>query len=205
MKHTTRLFMALFVFFIVVAIGALGMLSGTGSVFNRTHKTPGSETAVMSQTIIGDDAVSALSVPDDFDESEVEEEKPESPKETEDSLEEVATGTGEGEDSGVNDAAATSEESIREKRYFTFITGTKYNVLRLREGPSEEAEILHKLNKNTPGYVLQPGNTWSKVVTVNGSIGYCATEYLNMTEVTAEEFPQEYLGMVEAPEEELNY
>ena len=57
MKRNNRIFIALFAFFIVVAIGALLMLDGKGSVFNRGRDSLGATPSVMSQTVIGDESV----------------------------------------------------------------------------------------------------------------------------------------------------
>ena len=124
---------------------------------------------------------------------------------TEEATEEVTEAAVEAVSEPEPETLEPEPENAREKRYFTFVTSTTYTVLRVREAPSEDAAIIHKLSKKTPGYVLQPGNTWSKVVTAKGSIGYCATEYLDMTEVSPEDFPQEYRDMVLAPEEDLSY
>ena len=201
MKHTSRLFIALFVFFIVVALGALYMLSGTGSVFNRDKNTPGSETAVMSQTILGDEAVMGVSWNDDFADDGFDEA---SQEDSSGDSTEAADMDAAGGDSA-SDSEDLAAKNTREIRYFTFVTGTKYTILRLRAEPSEDGEILAKLNKKTPGYSIQPGNEWSKVVMPTGTVGYCATKYLKITEVTKQEYPAEFVDMVEAPVEDLNF
>ena len=201
MKHTSRLFIALFVFFIVVAFGALYMLSGTGSVFNRDKNTPGSETAVMSQTILGDEAVMGVSWNDDFADDGFDEA---SQEDSSGDSTEAADMDAAGGDSA-SDSEDLAAKNTREIRYFTFVTGTKHTILRLRAEPSEDGEILAKLNKKTPGYIIQPGNEWSKVVMPTGTVGYCATKYLKITEVTKQEYPAEFVDMVEAPVEDLNF
>lgn len=194
MKHSGRIFIALFAFFITVAVGALMMLGSKSSVFNRDSNSIGAKTAVMSQTVVGDEPSKDMSISDDFADTPSEE-----------ASEEVTEAAVEAVSEPEPETLEPEPENAREKRYFTFVTSTTYTILRVREAPSEDAAIIHKLSKKTPGYILQPGNTWSKVVTMSGSIGYCATEYLDMTEVSAQDFPQEYLDMVLAPEEDLNY
>ena len=190
MKRNSRIFIALFAFFIIVAIGALLMLNGSGSVFSRDAKTIGAETAAMSQTVVGDEPVEEVVLEDEVKEPEetpeVEEVKEEETKEPEAEAVEAA-------------------EPEREKRYITFKTTNSYTVLRLREGPSEDAKILHKMPYKTPGYILKPGNVWCKVALETGAIGYFATEYLGMTEVTLEDYPVQYRDMVEAPDEDLDF
>ena len=83
-------------------------------------------------------------------------------------------------------------------------TNNSTTILRLREAPSEDAEIIKKMYPGSHGVVLQPGNEWCHVMMNSGLEGYCATEYLTLTEVTKEAFPAEYVDRVEAPVEELN-
>ena len=199
MKRNSVIFIVLFVFFVVVAAGALFMLNDSGSVFNRDAKSIGAQTAVMSQTVVGDEPVQEISV---VEETEVVTDAGDTETDT---TADAATDAAAEETSAAEAEPESGGEIVREKRYFTFSTSTKHTVLRMREAPSEEATITHKLGRKTPGYVLQPGNVWSKVITNQGSVGFCATEYLDMTEVTVDDYPKEIAEMVEAPEEDLNY
>ena len=52
--------------------------------------------------------------------------------------------------------------------------------------------------------MIQPGNQWCKVVSAKGNTGYCSTDYLILTEMTREEFPEEYREEVVAPEDSLS-
>ncbi|MBQ3798129.1 MAG: SH3 domain-containing protein [Butyrivibrio sp.] len=194
MKHNSRIFIALFAFFVIVALGALFMLNGSSSVFSRDAKSIGATTAVMSQTVVGDEPVVEATLPEENQQEEAKEEVPEETAEEADSA---------GADSGADSGEGAGAE--RAKRYITFKTTNSYTVLRLREAPSESAKILHKMPYKTPGYILKPGNTWCKVVLETGAVGYFATEYLGMTEVTAEDYPEEYRDMVEAPDEDLDF
>ncbi len=193
MKDNQRIFIFLFAFFAVVALGSLVFLGTTGSVFDRTRESAGATTAVMSQTIVPDEASSEESVEEVVEEPVVEEPK-EEPVVEEPVVEEPVV------EEPVEEPVVEEESPLK---YYTFKTNTKSTILRLREQPSQDSAILKKLKMQTPGYVLKPGNVWCKVVTETGETGYCATQYLVLTEVTKEEFPQEYVDMVEAPDEEL--
>ncbi|MCR5594711.1 MAG: SH3 domain-containing protein [Lachnospiraceae bacterium] len=193
MKRNTKIFIALCAFYVLVALLALLLLNGTDSVFNRDGSSPGAKPSVMSQTIIGE-------VQEPETEPEPVAEEVSEPEETEP----VETQTEEAVEEEVTEPEATEpEEETYPIRYFTFITDTKNTILRLREEPSETATILNKLSLQTPGYILKPGNEWCKVVMPTGTVGYCSTEYLLITEVTEDTYPAEFLADVEASEEEL--
>ncbi len=197
MRRNSSIFIALFVFFIAVAMGALFLLSGRGSVFNRDTDSIGAQTAVMSENVVGEEATeevsaaSVISVPE--------------PAAAEATVEEAAA-----EESVKEEAAAeatveeaSQEETVPEKKYYKFVTNTEQYVLRVRQEPSEDSTIVGNLKKGTPGYVLVPGNKWCKVIGADTVEGYCATEYLLLTEVTEEDYPEKYRSLVEAPSEEF--
>jgi uncharacterized protein YgiM (DUF1202 family) len=191
MRNNQRIFIFLFTFFIVVALGSLYFLGSKGSAFDKSRDSFGSATAVLSQMITGlkgsekkepkaEQAIVDTVVEKIIAEPKVEEEPVAEPEE------------------------AAKEPETYEVRYFTFVTDTQKDNLRMRTEPSESGQIITKLKKNTTGYVLKPGNKWCRVVTKGGSSGYCATQYLILTEVTKEDFPSEHQESVEAPEEELS-
>ncbi len=198
MRNNQRIFIFLFTFFIVVALGSLYFLGGKGSAFDKSRDSLGSATAVLSQMITGlkgsekkepkaEQAIVDTVVEKIIAEPKTEEEPVAEPETVKEPAEEQV-----------------EEPETYEVRYFTFVTGTQRDTLRMRTEPSESGQIITKLKKKTFGYVLKPGNKWCKVVTKGGSSGYCATEYLILTEVTKEDFPPEHQESVEAPDEELS-
>lgn len=212
MKRNSRMFIVLFAFFIVVAIGALVMLNGSHSVFNRDAKSIGAQTAVMSKTVIGDEPTEDAILQDTIEEvtdivEEVVEDVEVTAEKATGNFDAVSDDTAEGAGSGdgAADSAADSTDPKR-IRYFKYTTCTTKTVLNFRKEPSEDSKIMYKLAPGTPGYVLQPGNEWSMVVVPQyHETGYCATEYLDLVEITKEDFPEEYAELVIAPEEALTY
>ena len=127
MKRNTPIFIALAVFFIIVAVGALALLARDGSVFNRSHADYGTEPAVLTQTVIGEEpqeTVPAVIEPELEPEPEIE------PAEEVEAVEEVEE---------------PEPEPVYEIRYFTLETNNSTTILRLREAPSEDAEIIKKM------------------------------------------------------------
>ena len=175
------------------------MLDPTHSVLNKDSRSIGAQTAVMSKTVIGEEPVQELEVPDTIDEVAMVVEEQATEEVSVDASLEAADDAGSGEGEGQGEEAAPTE------RYFTFLTSTTRTVLNCRKDPSEDSKVLWKLAPKTFGYILVPGNEWCKVVTDKGWEGYCATEYLDMTEVTKADFPEEYADLVEISEESLDY
>ncbi len=193
MRNNQRIFIFLFTFFVVVAVGSIIFLTGRGSAFNKTRESLGATTAALSKSIIGD--LSSLTTKKATPEPTAQEPAPEPAAEEPAAEEPVA-------EEPVAEEPADEENS--DLRYFTFRINTQITILRLRKEPSEDAEILNKLERNAVGYVLKPGNEWCKVATQSGNIGYCSTQYLALTEISKDRFPAEFVNMVEAPDEELS-
>ncbi len=205
MRVNQKVFIFLLAFFVIVAFGSLLFLDGSGSVFDRTKDSVGAETAVLSQTIIGEEDSSDLneSVAKIAEESKEVVEEPEIAEEPvveEPVVEEPVVEEPAVEEEAVQEEPVEEEPSLR---YFTFETNTQTANLRLREKPLLDSTVVSKLKKGSKGYVLKPGNQWCKVVTEYGLEGYCSTEYLILTEVTAEDFPEEHVEKVEPADEEL--
>lgn len=186
-------------FFAVVALGSLLFLSQTGSAFNRTNKSLGAETAVLTQTIINEPEAEP-EVPEVVEEEPVVEEPPV----VEDTMAAVADASVEPEPEQEVEPEPEPEPEEPQIRYFSYKVGTAITILRLREEPTEFGEVKGRLAKGSTGYILVPGNQWCKVVTSKGNVGYCSTEYLIFTEMTEEEYPEKYRDQVEAPGDSLS-
>lgn len=195
MRNNQRIFIFLFTFFIVVALGSLFFLGGKGSAFDKSRDLQGSATAVLSQMITGlkGSEKAVEQAPSDVVETVVENEntEPETKEDPEVSAQEPVE-------------EQVEEPVTYEVRYFTFVTDTQKDNLRMRTEPSESGQIITSLKKYTFGYVLKPDNNWCRVTTEAGTSGYCSTQYLILTEVTRDDFPSEYQERVEAPDEELS-
>ncbi len=187
MKRNLRILIALALFYILVAVFAVILLGGKSSIFNRDRNSFGAKPAVMSQTVIGEEADNTQTDTAVEDAPVVTEPEPAPEPEPEPEEEEVAE----------------PEPVVYEPRYFSFRTTNTQPDLRFRTAPSEDASIITKLFPGTGGYILEPGNKWCKVVSNSGREGYLATEFLALTEWTEETFPEKYVDMVAAPTEEL--
>lgn len=76
-----------------------------------------------------------------------------------------------------------------EVHYYSFKTNNTDTRLRMRAEPDEDAKILYELKPGSSGYVIELGDDWSKV-SAYGHEGYCANEFLTMTEISEEEYDE---------------
>lgn len=95
------------------------------------------------------------------------------------------------------------EAPVEEEHYYSFRTNNKDTILRMREGPGDDAKIIYELRPGSMGYVIELGDEWSKV-SAYGHEGYCSNEFLTMTEVTADEYEELKDKTFDKPEEAEN-
>ena len=219
MKRISRFLLIMIGFYAMVAVAALFLLNGRISVLSAGTDTPGAEPAVLSQTVIGEppkdkevrDELPTIAPIDEEEEESVpivkkEEELPTiEPMEEEEFAEDaiIKPEEEEEEEEPEDDDLTKRAPDTMPVSYYRFVVRTVETPLRLREMPSESAEILERLGRGDDGYILKPGNEWSYVVTKDGTRGYCATRYLDLEELTKDTFPAAYADEVLAPEEEL--
>lgn len=212
MRNNQRIFIVLFTFFTVVALGSLIILNTSGSVFNRNRNSLGAKPAVLdNSTIIASDSSSeAVSeVPEPVAEASVEATTEEVPVVEEAPVEEASTEEISVEETPVEETPVVEETPAEETpaeeeiKYYKFTVSTKSTALNVRKEASMTSQILFKIPQTTPGYILIPGSEWSYIRTEDGITGYCHNDYLVVTKVTAEDFPEDIRGSVEAPTEEL--
>lgn len=80
-------------------------------------------------------------------------------------------------------------------KFYRFVTSNRVQRLHVRKEPGMSGLILSRVYPGTPGYVLLKGLNWSYLVTgEKGDIrGFSFNYYLDLEEITKEEFPEEYL------------
>jgi len=208
MRRISRIFFALFLFFIIVSAGALFMLDGSGSVFNRGKS--GSffikrEKAVLADTVVGEkpDGEAPLPGPVETPEPQEEPEPEEEILPEEETLPDTAV-TEEEETAEEEEPEIPEEDKVYPIRFYTFVSVNKDTVLNLRTEPDMEAKVKAKLGRGTKGWVLKPGNVWCYVKTTAGSVGWCSTEFLEFSEHSRKAFTNWYAQQVEPPTEELS-
>ncbi len=113
-------------------------------------------------------------------------------KETGDNLEKVLDEAGENAESEAsgaeNEASPAESEDGREYYSFTAITGDSRN-LNMRKDPNIISKVVYTIPRGETGYILEAGDDWSRVY-YDGVEGYCSNEYLNLKEISREEFEE---------------
>ena len=87
---------------------------------------------------------------------------------------------------------AEPEPVAETKQYYSFVTTNRYQILHVRETPDMNGKILARLEPGTRGYVLEHAPEWSLIVTGDNIKGYSYNQYLDLTEITPEELPEQY-------------
>lgn len=85
---------------------------------------------------------------------------------------------------------ADSEDDGKTYYGFTVIDGVK--GVRIRETSARNSKTVSHIDGGKSGYVLEKGDTRSKILTKKGTIGYIYNEYLTITEIPKKDFPEEY-------------
>lgn len=87
------------------------------------------------------------------------------------------------------------EESDTEKEqsYYRFTVSTVKSFLNCRATPDKKGKVVGRLKSGTQGYVLETGDDWT-LITTGKVTGYVSGEYIELEEISKEEFPKDYLG-----------
>ena len=75
--------------------------------------------------------------------------------------------------------------------YYAFTVRGDISSLNLRKVPDMDGKILGRLMPEQTGYVLEYGEEWSLVTTGKRS-GYVNNRYIELEEISEEDFPAEY-------------
>ncbi|MBE5826541.1 MAG: SH3 domain-containing protein [Butyrivibrio sp.] len=209
MKNNQRIFIFLFVFFFVVAIGGMLGFAGRSSALDKTRDSIGAQTAILNDAITATvtDAETALDqneLKEDPIEAEVVVKEPEPEVEIIEIPQDQITAEEPPVEENKEEAAAEEETDDPGIRYFRFKVSTSVHALNVRTEPGVGSEVRYQLEKGTEGYILKPGNEWCLVAVGDDLRGYCSTEYLDITEISKEEFPEDLRNEVEMTDEELS-
>ena len=91
------------------------------------------------------------------------------------------------------EATNSNETALSENAYYSFITHTPKDLLKVRIAPSENADSITRLYDGTSGYVIKYGADWCYIKTNKANVqGYVSTAYLILTEVEEADYPEEY-------------
>ena len=78
------------------------------------------------------------------------------------------------------------------KIYYGFTVIDDVTDVRIHKTKERDSETISYIDGGKSGYVLERGDTRSKILTKKGTIGYIYNEYITISEIPGEEFPEEY-------------
>lgn len=110
--------------------------------------------------------------------------------EDEPSAEEAATD--EAEDEPASEEATTDEAGDDGKTYYAFTVNDGVTGVRIRETADRNSKTVSHIDGGRSGYVLEQGDTRSKILTKKGTVGYIYNDYITISEIPRDDFPEEY-------------
>ena len=110
--------------------------------------------------------------------------------ESEPSADEAATG--KADDKPAADEAATDKAGDVGKTYYAFTVNDGVTGVRIRETADRNSKTVSHIDGGRSGYVLEQGDTRSKILTKKGTVGYIYNDYITISEIPRDNFPEEY-------------
>lgn len=96
------------------------------------------------------------------------------------------------EDEPAADEAATDEAEDDGKTYYAFTVNDGVTGVRIRESSDRNSKTVSHIDGGRSGYVLEQGDTRSKILTKKGTVGYIYNDYITISEIPRDDFPEEY-------------
>lgn len=90
------------------------------------------------------------------------------------------------------DEAATDEAEDDGKTYYAFTVNDGVTGVRIRETADRNSKTVSHIDGGRSGYVLEQGDTRSKILTKKGTVGYIYNDYITISEIPRDDFPEEY-------------
>lgn len=223
MKKDHMLFPILFIIYIIAGIVSIILFYSSGSNLSRKlqdaeavmSEADAPDTDVIPEPEITEEPEDTVSEPDIAEEPVEEVSEPEQPVDAvsepdmaEEPVEEVSepeepedtSEESEEPDTEASDDAVASEEEVEDdteeddgKTYYAFEVNSGVSAVRVRRTSDRNSEIVGRVNGGDTGYILEMGDTRSKIVTADGSvIGYVYNEYITISEISKKDYPKEY-------------
>lgn len=100
--------------------------------------------------------------------------------------------TGKADDKPAADEAATDDAGDDGKTYYAFTVNDGVTGVRIRETADRNSKTVSHIDGGRSGYVLEQGDTRSKILTKKGTVGYIYNDYITISEIPRDNFPEEY-------------
>ena len=90
------------------------------------------------------------------------------------------------------DEATTDEAGDDGKIYYAFTVNDGVTGVRIRETADRNSKTVSHIDGGRSGYVLEQGDTHSKILTKKGTVGYIYNNYITISKIPRDDFPEEY-------------
>ena len=100
--------------------------------------------------------------------------------------------TDEAEDEPASEESTTDEAGDDGKTYYAFTVNDGVTGVRIRETADRNSKTVSHIDGGRSGYVLEQGDTHSKILTKKGTVGYIYNDYITISEIPRDDFPEEY-------------
>lgn len=205
MKKNHMLFTILFTIYIAAGVIAIILFYTKGSYLSRelaASATVRIETDTLEPDTVEPETPAAPETPAEPQTPEVPEEpaEPEAPKEPTKPVDDSDSDSDSTNESASADASDVTEDQAADatdseddgKTYYGFTVIDGVTGVRIRETSDRNSKTVSHIDGGKSGYVLEKGDTRSKILTKKGTIGYIYNEYLTITEIPKTDFPEEY-------------
>ena len=100
--------------------------------------------------------------------------------------------TDKAEDEPASEEATTDESGDDGKTYYAFTVNDGVTGVRIHETADRNSKTVSHIDGGRSGYVLEQGDTRSKILTKKGTVGYIYNDYITISEIPGDDFPEEY-------------
>ena len=100
--------------------------------------------------------------------------------------------TDKAEDEPSAEEATTDEAGDDGKTYYAFTVNDGVTGVRIHETADRNSKTVSHIDGGRSGYVLEQGDTRSKILTKKGTVGYIYNDYITISEIPRDDFPEEY-------------
>lgn len=100
--------------------------------------------------------------------------------------------TEKAEDEPATEESTTDEAEDDGKTYYAFTVNDGVTGVRIHETAERNSKTVSHIDGGRSGYVLEQGDTRSKILTKKGTVGYIYNDYITISEIPRDDFPEEY-------------
>lgn len=181
----------------VIAVIALGFTIGSSIMEKKSEEKFDASVKQITESSSGKTATASSSQAEDKSAEKAEKEKQEKEKNSKEQSK--ADKADKAEKAESQDAEASSSESAKaapEKTgpFYSYTVTVDDGTLVMYDDPVEKNEV-ERIPAGYTGYVIEKSDDYRSLVLYKGMVGYCSNLYMEITEISPEQYPDELLGV----------